>query len=219
MLTPPQEVDKFGSPTFVSITARLGQPPTIRSPEKPMSSRFLILVLCVGAVAFACGPRAHNEASAPQKTRSSVARAVDTSAPVVQQQSAPRAESRKPSSTAVTAQFYVHVADSSVRFALHIVNASKKQVELTFPSGQTYDFVILDSLGREMWRWGNGRMFTQALRNKLLARGETIDLEETWNAATLPPGRYTARALLTSQNYPIVQQTTFTVTETTVASR
>lgn len=183
-----------------------------------MSSRFLILVLCIGAVAFACGPRAHNEASAPQKTRSSVARAVDTSAPVVQQQSALKAESKKPKA-AVVAQFYVHAGDSSVRFALHIVNASKKRVELTFPSGQTYEFVILDSLGREVWRWGNGRMFTQALRNKLLAGGETIDLEETWNASTLTPGRYTARAMLTSQNYPLVQQTEFTVTETTVASR
>lgn len=185
-----------------------------------MSSRFLILVLCVGAVAFACGPRAHNEASAPKKTRSSVARVVDTSAPVVLQQSAPRAESRgrKAPVAPVVAQLYVHAADSTVRFALHIVNVSKKQVELTFPSGQTYDFMILDSLGREMWRWGNGRMFTQVLRNKPLAGGETLDLEEKWSSSTLPPGRYTARAMLTSQNYPLVQQMEFTVTETTVAS-
>jgi hypothetical protein len=118
----------------------------------------------------------------------------------------------------VVAQLYVHAADSTVRFALHIVNVSKKQVELTFPSGQTYDFMILDSLGREMWRWGNGRMFTQVLRNKPLAGGETLDLEEKWSSSTLPPGRYTARAMLTSQNYPLVQQMEFTVTETTVAS-
>src|SRR5687767_8592941 len=133
-----------------------------------MSSRFLISVLCVAAVAFACGPRAHNEASAPRKNGSSVAKAVDTSAPVVVQQSAPKAQSPK-LKAAVVAQLYVHAADSTVRFALHIVNVGKKQVELTFPSGQTYDFVVIDSLGREMWRWGNGRMFTQVLRNKSLA--------------------------------------------------
>jgi hypothetical protein len=183
-----------------------------------MSSRFLIPLLCVGAVAFACGPRAHNEASAPKKNGSSVAQSVNSSAPVVRQQSVSRVESREPKA-AVSAQLYVHAADSSIRLALHVVNTSKKRVELTFPSGQTYDFVILDSLGREMWRWGNGRMFTQALRNKLLAGGETLDLEETWGSSTLPPGRYTARATLTSQNYPLVQQTEFTVTETTVASR
>jgi hypothetical protein len=137
-------------------------------------------------------------------------------ASIVHQQGTTRARETKP---IVTAQLYVHAADSSVRLALHVVNTSKKRVELTFPSGQTYDFVILDSLGREMWRWGTGRMFTQALRNKLLAGGETMDMEETWSSAPLPPGKYTARGTLTSLNYPLVQETEFTITETTVAVR
>jgi hypothetical protein len=119
----------------------------------------------------------------------------------------------------IVAELYVHASDAKVRFALHLMNTSKKRVELIFPSGQTYDFVVLDTLGREMWRWANGRMFTQALRNRLLGGGEELDLEETWSAATLPPGRYTARAILTSANYPIVQQTEFTINGTTVASR
>ena len=180
-----------------------------------MSSRFLIPVLCVGAVAFACGPRAHNEASGPRKNDSSVARTV--SHPV----SAPR-HSRKAKSDAkapVAAELYVHANEADIRLALHIVNTGKKRVELNFPSGQTYDFVILDSIGREMWRWGNGRMFTQTLRNKSLAGGEALDLEETWKAAPLAPGRYTARATLTSENFPLVQQAEFTVQGTTVASR
>jgi hypothetical protein len=119
----------------------------------------------------------------------------------------------------VAAQLYVHANDSTVRLAFHVANTGKKRVELNFPSGQTYDFVILDTLGREMWRWGNGRMFTQAVRNKSLAGGEALDLEETWKESSLPPGRYTARALLTSENFPLVQQTEFTVSGTTVASR
>jgi hypothetical protein len=182
-----------------------------------MSSRFLIPMLCVGAVAFACGPRAHNEASAPKKKGASLAQ-VHKAALQVRQQGTPRADSKEPKA-AMAAQLYVHATDSTIRLALHVVNTSKRRVELTFPSGQTYDFVILDSLGREVWRWGNGRMFTQALRNKLLAGGETLDLEETWTSSTLTPGKYTARALLTSENYPLVQQADFTVNETTVASR
>lgn len=183
-----------------------------------MSSRFLIATLCVGAVAFACGPRAHNEASGPKKSGATAAESAGLSAPVARQQSTskPQVKTQKPS---LAAQLYVHAGDSSIRVALHVVNTSKKRLELTFPSGQTYDFVILDSLGREMWRWGKGRMFTQALRNKLLAGGESLDLEETWESSTLPPGRYTARATLTSQNYPLVQQTEFTIAATTVASR
>jgi hypothetical protein len=178
-----------------------------------MSSRFFIPVLCVGAVAFACGPRTHNEASAPRKNEP-----VTSVAAMPKQQGTPRTSkaSEKPS---VSGQLYVRANAAEIRLALHVVNNGKKSVELMFPSGQTYDFVVLDSAGREMWRWGNGRMFTQALRNKALSRGETMELEETMDGAQLPPGRYTAKAMLTSENFPIVQQTEFTVTGTTVASR
>ena len=172
----------------------------------------------MGAIALACGPRAHNEASAPKKSGSSVAQSVRASTPLMRQQGAPRL-SKKSEKTTVTAQLYVRANETNIRLALHVMNTSKKRVELVFPSGQTYDFVILDTLGREVWRWGSGRMFTQALRNKSLEGGEAMDLEETWKESPLPPGRYTARALLTSENYPIVQQTDFTVPGTTVASR
>jgi len=118
----------------------------------------------------------------------------------------------------VDAQLYVHAGGGAIRFALHVVNNTKRRLELTFPSGQTYDFVILDTAGRELWRWADGRMFTQALRNKSLASGESMDLEESHTAA-LAPGRYIARAMLTSENYPIVQQTEFNVAPTTIASR
>jgi hypothetical protein len=139
----------------------------------------------------------------------------------VAQQGAPRVEHHdaKPIPSAIAALLYVHASDTNIRFALHVVNNGKKRIELTFPSGQTYDFVILDSLGREMWRWGNGRMFTQALRNQPLSGGETIELEESMKTAILPPGRYIARALLTSANFPLVQEAEFTVAPTTVASR
>ena len=183
-----------------------------------MSSRFLIPALCVGAIALACGPRAHNEAAAPRNSGSKLAQSVSHSTPAIKQQGAARAAKRD-AKVGVAAQLYVHATDTVVRLVLHVINTGKKRVELTFPSGQTYDFVILDTLGREMWRWGSGRMFTQALRNKSLAGGEALDLEETWKESSLPPGRYTARAVLTSENYPLVEQADFIVPGTTVASR
>lgn len=182
-----------------------------------MNSRFLIPVLCVGAVAFACGPRPHNEASVSSK------QSLATAQNGMGQQQAPVLANRKAAAGAtkspVSAELYVRATPASVRLALHVINTSKKRVELTFPSGQTYDFVILDSLDREVWRWARGRMFTQTLRNTLLSGGESLDLDETWDSASLPPGRYTARAHLTSQNYPIVKQTSFTIAGTTIASR
>src|SRR5687767_8210462 len=117
-----------------------------------MSSRFLIPALCVGAIVLACGPRARNEASAPKKSDSVVALATisaSPSAPAIHQKGVQRAQ-KKPT---IAAELYVRAADSSIRLALHLTNTSKKRIELTFPSGQTYDFVVLDSLGREMWRW------------------------------------------------------------------
>jgi hypothetical protein len=177
-----------------------------------MSSRSLILLLLVAAVVFACGPRAHGEAT-PSKD-SAIALQTGAPAPTV----SARARTTDAKAT-VQAQLYVRATESSVRLALHVINTGKKRVELTFPSGQTYDFVILDSLDREVWRWGKGRMFTQALRNKLLAGGETFDVEETFRSSSLAPGRYTAKGTLTSQNYPLVQRAEFTIDRATIAAR
>ena len=176
-----------------------------------MSSRSLIPFLLVAAVVFACGPRAHSEASA-KKDSAVVAQA---GAPVRPALSARQASDDRKSP--VEAQLYVRTNESSVTLALHVFNTGKRRVEITFPSGQTYEFVVLDSAGREVWRWGKGRMFTQTLRNKLLAGGESLELEETFDL--LEPGRYTARGTLTSENYPLVQQTEFTIDNTTIASR
>ena len=183
-----------------------------------MSSRVLISVLCVGAVAFACGPRAHNEVSTTKNADNPNAQST-TKVVALQQQGSARPVSKEQKKSPVSAHVFVRKDQENLRFALRVVNTSKKRVEITFPSGQTYDFVVLDSTGREMWRWGTDRMFTQALRNKLLSAGETLDYEETLNATPLPPGRYTARATLTSANYPLVEEAEFVVTGTTLASR
>ncbi len=179
-----------------------------------MSSRFVIPVMCVAAAAYACGPQTHNEASL--KAPSIAAITVSNDMPVAQQ-GAPRRARLKDS--ALDAQLYVRTTEAPIRLSLQVVNTSKKRVELIFPTGQTHDFVILDTAGRAVWRWGTGRMFTQALRNKLLNAGATLQLDEEIGALKLAPGRYIARGSLASENYPLVQETEFTVRATTVASR
>ena len=179
-----------------------------------MSSRVVISVLCVGAVAFACGPQTRNEASAP---KSAAILAANTGDLTIQQQGESRRARLKDS--ALDAQLIVRTSESPMRLALHVVNTSKKRVELTFPSGQTHDFVILDTAGREVWRWGTGRMFTQAFRNKLLGAGGTLELEEELKSVKLAPGRYVARGTLASNNYPLVQEAEFTIPAPTIASR
>ncbi len=181
-----------------------------------MNSRFLIPVLCVGAVAFACGPRAHNEASTPRKDSALVAQSLSANSATQKVAARSQTKQRKPT---VAANLYIRKHEASIELSLQLVNTTTKRVELTFPTGQTHDFVILDTLGRELWRWGRGRMFTQSLRNKQLGAGESLELEETMKDQPLPPGRYLARAILTSENYPIVEETAFTIQATAIAAR
>ena len=167
-------------------------------------------MVCVGAAAFACGPRTRSETA----TQTATISLASTTANVT-----PQADARSTKDAAVSATLYVRSNESPMRLALHVVNTSKKRLELTFPSGQTHDFVILDSVGREVWRWGSGRMFTQSLRNRLLSSGESMELEESVGAVTLTPGRYTVRGVLSSQNYPVTEEAELTVSGGTLAQR
>ena len=157
-----------------------------------MNTRLLITLLCAGAVALACGSLTRNDASVAQHSSSS--------------------RHSKTSATAgepvVNGSFAVNVEPHSLRFALSLTNQSKKNVELAFPNGQVYDFVVLDSVGREVYRWGSGRMFTQSVQNKLLDGGDTMRIEER-AATTLPHGRYLAVATLRSSNFPIKDSSSF----------
>jgi hypothetical protein len=94
-----------------------------------------------------------------------------------------------------------------VRFNLSVANTSPKNVEVNFASGQSYDFVVVDSVGREVWRWSTDRIFTQSVRNKLLGKGEAIEASEKWSPAK--PGKFTAIAQLTSSNYPVEKKVVF----------
>ena len=160
----------------------------------PSASRITIALVGAGAFAFACSPRSHSEA----------APAIATAGPVVALQAAPRRSSGQRLSTT----FDVKLQEDGVNFALRVTNATKKHVELTFPNGQTHEFVVVDSAGREVWRWGTTRMFTQSVQNKLLGGGESMRISERWERP-VQHGRYTAIATLTSTNFPVEERADF----------
>jgi hypothetical protein len=113
----------------------------------------------------------------------------------------------KSASQTLATTFDVTLDGSDVRFSLRVVNATPKSVEVNFASGQAYEFVVVDSVGREVWRWSADRIFTQSVRNKLLGKGEAITASEKWSPAK--PGRFTAIAQLTSSNYPVQEKVAF----------
>jgi hypothetical protein len=78
---------------------------------------------------------------------------------------------------------------------------------VNFAGGQIYEFTIVDSVGREVWRWSAGRLFTQSVQNKFLARGASMHMSERWTSPR--PGRYVAIATLRSSNFPVEHRVAF----------
>jgi hypothetical protein len=158
-------------------------------------SRVAIAILCAGALAFACGPRTHSEAASTAS--------LTTAAPVLQQ----GAVHTRVDGVPLASRLDVKVEHNAVQFALRVTNESKKHIEVAFPNGQTHEFVVVDSVGREIWRWSTTRLFTQAVQNKLLGGGESMRVGEQWQHPV--HGKYTVIATLNSTNYPVQERADF----------
>jgi hypothetical protein len=139
-------------------------------------------LLLIALVAYACGPRARSADADRKKTVEG---------------------------PPIAAHLDVKV-QGAIQLAFRVTNNELRKVELLFPSGQTHDFVVLDSIGREMWRWSEGRMFTQVVQNRLLDSSASMAFEAECRSE-LPPGRYTAVATLLSDNKPLEQRVNFEV--------
>jgi hypothetical protein len=172
-----------------------------------MNTRLLIPLLLAGAIALACGSRSRADASA----RSVTTNQVSTLAAAVLPTSAPVRRTGRPGDTVsvrINPAFAITTEQKSLRFNLVIRNEGRKHVELAFPNGQEYDFAVVDGRGREVYRWGNGRMFTQSRQNRVLDGGDTMRIEERASPA-LAPGSYVAVATLHSSNFPVEQRVPF----------
>ena len=157
-----------------------------------MNFRTVLCLVAAASLAAGCGPHARsNSDGAADETDE------------------PRTLKPIPTDSSIAASAKVSV-DDGVAFTLHVTNIADHSLEITFPSGQTHDFVVMDSVGREVWRWSTGRMFTQAIRNKLLGARETITYEEKWDG-DLKPGHYTALAVLESRNHPVRERIDFAI--------
>ena len=160
-----------------------------------ITSRLVIWLLCAGALVLACGPHArHNESAA----------ASTTDEPPPPPRPATAANGKVLATSANVS------VNGAVSLSLHVTNLADHSLELDFPNGQTHDFVVLDSNGDELWRWSRGRMFTQALQNKLLSSSETVTYEERWDPHG-NQGDFTLVAILRSSNYPVEERVQFKV--------
>ena len=119
---------------------------------------------------------------------------------------ASRAESDQPARSGF--EVTLDVIEESARpgrgvgFSLKACNRSNEPVDLTFQSGQRYDFEV--SRGGELvWRWSDGQAFTQVYGQERWGPGECKTYTEWWDGTdsqgkVAPPGRYEAVGILTS---------------------
>jgi hypothetical protein len=186
-----------------------------------MNIRFAIALAFAGALAFACSPRSRSTSQNSQPVAplaSALLLKSSATGEIVERPERPERSERtrlRSSSTStknapkLDSHLVVTVKPSAIQFALGVKNVGKKHVELTFRSGKSYDFVVVDSVGREVWRWSAGRMFTQGVQNKQLSSGDSMNAREAWTAPA--PGRYTAIATLNSTNFPTEERADFVV--------
>ena len=90
--------------------------------------------------------------------------------------------------------FTAEKGKNQIAARLVLNNRTDQKLELQFSSGQTYDFVVRNEKGEEMYRWSADRMFTQEQR-KLTVKGEEV-WQDVFPATNLPPGIYSVEGLL-----------------------
>jgi hypothetical protein len=152
-----------------------------------MDNRIVIPLLCAAALAYACGPWRHATVIAPASSHSSAHLKTD-----------------------IATTFDVVPHGDKVDFLLSVTNNTSKTIELRFPTSQTHDFTVLDTQGRTVWRWSKGRMFTQAMQNKIVQSSDTLTIQDAWDANNAH-GQYVAVATLNTGSHPIERRLAFTL--------
>ncbi len=98
----------------------------------------------------------------------------------------------------VTPQRAVPVMTARLSFRVE----QDEPLDLTFPSGQTFELVLKDEKGQTVYRWSDGKAFTQALRQESFGPGErnyvVIARLAGNDGKPLPQGKYTAEGWLTT---------------------
>ena len=198
--------------------ARVTNVARARAAPPPMLSRYAVPLLCAAAIVFACGPRPHAAESSVSTARAATtgagaaataataARPDSSGAPRMSKKALAEDIARNPLASSLGVR--VRGGAREVTFALLVTNRADKNVELLFPSGLTHDFVVRDAAGAEVWRWSEGRMYTQAVQSRLLGGNETTTYEETWTPGARS-GRFTVAAELRSSSHVVRQEAAF----------
>jgi hypothetical protein len=98
----------------------------------------------------------------------------------------------------------VYGVGEEIEMTIVLQNKSDESLDLTFTSGQTYDFVIKKMPeDKEIWRWSEGMFFTEAIWTMVLDSTERKTFVVKWDqkdidSKSVEPGTYKIEAFFTS---------------------
>ncbi len=98
----------------------------------------------------------------------------------------------------------------ALRFRLRVVNPTAAAVTLRFNTGQRFDVTVEDRNGAVIWRWAEGKLFTQALGQETVGPGESLSYTAIFKGQ-LAPATYRARGDIVCAEGPLSATTTVTV--------
>jgi hypothetical protein len=107
-------------------------------------------------------------------------------------------------SSVVTDNF---VFGEPIRFDVTIENLSNQEMTVSFPTSQTYDFLVADNLTLQIrWQWADGQAFSPANTQVVFAPYGSKTYTVIWGGTLadgthLPPGNYQARGLMVYDGY------------------
>jgi hypothetical protein len=182
------------------ITAHIGDPILRVGDEQITASTYPRIIqgrtmVPLRAVAYALGATVHWEGET---------RTVSIRTPTdVATESPSNQTPASPLRVTVRAGQPVYRPGEPVRLTLEARNTGASPVTLQMSSGQKYDFEIYRG-ATMIWKWSEGRMFTQALTEVTIPPNEGVTYSETWSQRDrqerpVEPGEYTAVGYLTAR--------------------
>ena len=109
----------------------------------------------------------------------------------------------------LAASLDARVRGDSVVFTLHLSNPTTGPVQLSFTSGQRYDFMVSSLSGEVKWTWSADRSFIQSLDTLTMRAGETVNFDAAWSPSK--PGEYAVTGTVTSSDKRVELSTIFEV--------
>jgi hypothetical protein len=73
------------------------------------------------------------------------------------------------------------IANDKVSFDFELFSNYERKAQLMFSSGQQFEIVITNEMGEEVYRFSEGKFFTEALIFKDLEPGESIKWHDEWD--------------------------------------